>query len=84
MILTQHMFLSTQFSDDGLLFALVFHGLRNDLNNDLYGVTCQIYAKGDDGRENISIKSKAYQRFCIKNDRYDFCFLKSKLSPIYL
>lgn len=70
MILTQQMFMATQFSDDGLLFGLVFHGLRNNLNNDLYGVTCQIYAKGNDGRENISIKSKAYQRFCIKNDKY--------------
>lgn len=74
MILTQQMFLSTQFSDDGLLFGLVFHGLLNNLNSDLYGVTCQIYAKGNDGRENISIKSKAYQRFCIKNDKYFFCF----------
>lgn len=69
MILTQQMFLSTQFSEDGLLFGLVFHGLRNNLNNDLYGVTCQIYAKGNDGRENVSIKSKAYQRFCVKNDK---------------
>lgn len=69
MILTQQMFVSTEFSDDGLLFGLVFNGLRNDRNNDLYGVTCQIYEKGSDGINNVSIKSKAYQRFRIKNDK---------------
>lgn len=70
MILTQQMFVSTEFSDDGLLFGLVFNGLRNERNNDLYGVTCQIYEKGSDGINNVSIKSKAYQRFRINNDKY--------------
>lgn len=69
MILTQQMFLSTEFSDDGLLFGLVFNQLRNGINNDLYGVTCQIYEKGNDARDNVTIKSKAYQRFSIKNNR---------------
>lgn len=86
MILTQQMFLSTEFSDDGLLFGLVFNGVRNGANNDLHGVTCQIYEKGNDGRDNVSIKSKAYQRFCIKNNRYLsfilFWFSSHFLNPI--
>lgn len=70
MILTQQMFLATEFTDDGLLFGLVFHDIRNNIDLNLYGVTCQIYEKGSDGGDNISIKSKAFQRFCIKNDKY--------------
>lgn len=69
MILTQQMFLATQFTDDGLLFGLVFHDIRNNINLNLYGVTCQIYEKSaNDAGDSISIKSKAYQRFFIKND----------------
>lgn len=68
MILTQQMFLSTEFSEEGLLFGLVFHGVRNNVNLNLYGVTCQIFEKSNDGGDSISIKSRAYQRFSIKND----------------
>lgn len=68
MILTQQVFLTTEFTDDGMLFGLVFHNIRNNTNLNLYGVTCQIYEKGSDGRDSISIKSRAYQRFYIKND----------------
>lgn len=60
------------FNDDGLLFGLVFrelHTTRSYFN--LYGVTCLIYEKGTDDRGNVSIKSRAYQRFCIKNNEYD-------------
>lgn len=68
MILSQHMFMSDELNDDGLLFGLVFRDLRNNKNLNLYGVTCQIYEKGTDERDNVSIKSKAYQRFFIKNN----------------
>lgn len=68
MILSQHMFMSDELNDDGLLFGLVFRDLRNNQNLNLYGVTCQIYEKGTDERDNVSIKSKAYQRFFIKNN----------------
>lgn len=66
MILSQHMFLSADFNDDGLLFGLVFRELRNNQNLHQFGVTCQIYEKGTDERDNVSIKSRAYQRFFIK------------------
>lgn len=70
MILTQQMFLTTDFNEDGLLFGLVFHDVRNDINYNLYGVTCQIFEKSNGGQESVSIKSRAYQRFFIKNDSY--------------
>lgn len=70
MILPEQTFTSTDLNDDGLLFGLFFLGLRNGKNNDLYGVTCQVYEKGrDERRDIVSIKSRAHQRFRIKNDR---------------
>lgn len=68
MILSQHMFLSADFNDDGLIFGLVFRELLNSHNSKLFGVTCQIYEKSNDDSDNISIKSRAYQRFYIKNE----------------
>lgn len=68
MILSQHMFLSADFNEEGLLFGLVFRELLNSHNSKLFGVTCQIYEKSNDESDNISIKSRAYQRFYIKNE----------------
>lgn len=62
------MFLSADFNDDGFLFGLVCREIKNNVNLDLYGVTCQIYEKSNDERDNVSIKSRAYQRFYIKNN----------------
>lgn len=68
MILSQHMFPATEFSEDGLLFGLVSREIRNNFNLNLYGVTCQIYEKSNDESDIVSIKSRAYQRFYIKNN----------------
>lgn len=68
MILSQHMFQTTDFNDDGLVFGLVFRELLDRANLRFFGVTCQIYEKSNDDSENISIKSRAYQRFYIKNN----------------
>lgn len=69
MIISEYMFLPMDFSDDGLLFGLVFRELHTNRSFfNLYGVTCLIYEKGTDDRGNVSIKSRAYQRFCIKNN----------------
>lgn len=68
MILSQHMFLSADFNDDGLIFGLVFRELLSSHNSKLFGVTCQIYEKSNDDSDNISIKSRAYQRFYLKNE----------------
>lgn len=70
MILTQSMFLATQFPEDGLLFGIVFQEVRHKMH--YYGVTCQIYEKGNDQGDSVSIKSRAYQRFCIKMEKYVF------------
>lgn len=67
MILSPYMFMEDGFNDDGLLFGLVFRELRSGHNLNLFGVTCQIYEKGTD-QDNVSIKSKAHQRFFIKNN----------------
>lgn len=75
MILPQHMFLSAmvnESSEEGLLFGLIFRELQsNQIPKILYyGVTCQIYERSnDDAPEgNVSIKSRAYQRFIIKTN----------------
>lgn len=68
MILSSHMFVSADFNSDGFLFGLVFRELLNTYNSKLFGVTCQIYEKSSDDSDNISIKSRAYQRFYIKNE----------------
>ena len=68
MILSPHMSLPADNNDDGALFGLVFRELRSNHNFNLYGVTCLIYEKVTDEREFLKIKSKAYQRFVIKNN----------------
>lgn len=68
MILSEYMFLPTDFSDDGLLFGLVFRDFHNNDSLNLFGVTCLIYEKGSDDGGSLSIKSRAYQRFYIKNN----------------
>lgn len=81
MILSQNMFLSammTEFNEEGLLFGLICRELRNNSNLNLYGVTCQIYEKSSDDGDNVSIKSRAYQRFFIKNNEYGI--LKNRIS----
>lgn len=70
MILSPNMFLPADNNDDGALFGLVFRELRNTHNFNLYGVTCLIYEKGHDDRDNLNLKSRAYQRFVIKNTEY--------------
>lgn len=65
MILTANML-----NDDGALIGLVFRELRNNHNFNLYGVTCLIYEKRTDEIGNLSIKTRAYQRFVIKNTEY--------------
>ncbi|XP_023302146.2 protein cereblon [Lucilia cuprina] len=68
-------------TQNGILFGVCFPCLSNNkstANGDinvsasddkeqlLYGVTCQIYELGDDGRSNTLIKSRALQRFVTK------------------
>lgn len=53
----------TNQSSDGLFFGLVFWDEAH--NNQVYGVTCQVYEKGVDSFGNITIKSKANQRFVV-------------------
>lgn len=50
-------------ASDGLFFGLVFWDEAQ--NNQVYGVTCQVYEKGVDAFGNITIKSKANQRFVV-------------------
>lgn len=69
MILSPNMFMPADNNDDGILFGLVFRELREH-NFDLYGVTCLIYEKSTDQSESLTIKSRAYQRFFIKNNEY--------------
>lgn len=69
MILSPNM-LPSDNNDDGALFGLVFRELRNNHNFNWYGVTCLIYEKRADEIGNLSIKTRAYQRFVIKNNEY--------------
>lgn len=55
---------------DGVLFGLVSREVRNEADTHLYGVTCQVYEKGSDSHENVSFKSRAYQRFYILSKEY--------------
>lgn len=68
MILTQQRFLTYEFNDDGLMFALIFKNFISDDSKYVYGVTCQIYEKSNAGASdnNVSIKSRAYQRLYAK------------------
>lgn len=72
MILSQRLLLSAIMngsSGDGLLFGLVFRELRNNSGLNLHGVTCQIYERSNDaGNGDVTIKSRAYQRFVIETN----------------
>lgn len=50
-------------SENGLLFGVAFDHVRDPKTNAMYGVTCQIYEKGNDERGNLIIKTRALQRF---------------------
>uniref|UniRef100_A0A182WK39 Protein cereblon n=1 Tax=Anopheles minimus TaxID=112268 RepID=A0A182WK39_9DIPT len=50
-------------SSDGLKFGLVFPNHHNDSGR-IYGVTCQVYERGDDGLSTL-LKTVAQQRFYI-------------------
>ncbi|XP_031632675.1 protein cereblon homolog [Contarinia nasturtii] len=68
MILAPNMFVPADNNEDGILFGLVFRELRGNHNFNLYGVTCLIYEKSTDDSESLTIKSRAYQRFFIRNN----------------
>lgn len=68
MILSRHLFQGTNFNDDGLVFGVVFRELIDRANARFFGVTCQVYEKSNDDTESITIKSRAYQRFYIRNE----------------
>lgn len=72
MILSQNMLsvVMSEFKEEGLLFGLICRETRNYSNKNLYGVTCQIYEKSTDDVDSVSIKSRACQRFFIKNNEY--------------
>ncbi|XP_039962334.1 protein cereblon [Bactrocera tryoni] len=58
-------------AQNGLLFGVCFPTLCNseDMDDNFYGVTCQIYEKGTDERGNTLIKSRALQRFVTKGSQ---------------
>lgn len=67
MILSQHVFLSADFNDDGLIFGLICRELQDSHSSKVFGVTCQIFERSNDNSDDITIKSRAYQRFYVKN-----------------
>ncbi|EDW81418.1 uncharacterized protein Dwil_GK12054 [Drosophila willistoni] len=82
---------------DGLIFAVGFPLMQppEDCPNRLYGVTCQIYEKGESGRQLVFYKSRALQRIVINCDdiqglpQYiarnptNKCYSKVKILPEY-
>lgn len=58
-------------AQNGLLFGVCFPTLCNseEIDDNFYGVTCQIYEKGTDERGNTLIKSRALQRFVTKGNQ---------------
>lgn len=80
MILPQNLLPTTDANGDGLLFGLISREVKNSAKNHLYGVTCQVYEKGNDNRDNVTLKSRAYQRFYIPKKEYveQFSVLRSK------
>ncbi|XP_011178277.2 protein cereblon [Zeugodacus cucurbitae] len=58
-------------AQNGLLFGVCFPTLCNseEIDDNFYGVTCQIYEKGTDERGNTLIKSRALQRFVTKGSQ---------------
>lgn len=56
--------------NDGCIFGIIFPNVTGPMKKKcIYGVTCQIYEKGSDGRGTTSIKSRACQRFIIEPER---------------
>lgn len=55
---------------DGLIFGVGFPLMQppEDNPHKLYGVTCQIYERGESGRELVFYKSRALQRIVINCD----------------
>ncbi|KAH8407230.1 hypothetical protein KR222_010903 [Zaprionus bogoriensis] len=81
---------------DGVIFAVAFPLKPLDESpHKLYGVTCQIYEKGDSGRHLIFYKSRALQRIVINfddiqgpppyiaNHPTSKCYSKVKILPEY-
>lgn len=59
----------TDSGHDGVIFAVAFPLKPLDESpHKLYGVTCQIYEKGDSGRHLVFYKSRALQRIVINYD----------------
>lgn len=70
MILPQTVFHTTHFltdSNEGALFGLMFLRLKGVPKFRTYGVTCQIYEKGNDAYGNVVFKAKSCQRFVINH-----------------
>ncbi|XP_017969206.1 protein cereblon homolog isoform X3 [Drosophila navojoa] len=82
---------------DGVIFGVGFPLMqpRDDNPQKLYGVTCQIYEKGESGRQHVFYKSRALQRIVINCDdiqgRPQYiarnptmkCYSKVKILPEY-
>ncbi|XP_017111228.1 protein cereblon [Drosophila elegans] len=82
---------------DGLIFGVGFPLMQppEDNPHKLYGVTCQIYEKGESGREMMFYKSRALQRIVINcgdiqgppqyiaRNPTSKCFSKVKILPEY-
>jgi cereblon len=63
MIMAESIFDPSTTSTDGLTFGLVCW--EHATKDKVYGVTCQVYEQGVDSQGNITIKSRAHQRFKI-------------------
>lgn len=82
---------------DGLIFGVGFPLMQppEDNPHKLYGVTCQVYEKGESGRQLVFYKSRALQRIVINCDDIQGppqyiarnptskCFSKVKILPEY-
>lgn len=72
MFMKEYLFQRLNQTNDGLFFGLVFPYQIRERRSQMYGVTCQIYEKGNENDGNVTIKSRAYQRF-------EVCSLKEDL-----
>jgi cereblon len=62
-MIAESIFARTPESNEGLTFGLVF---ADEIKNDqVFGVTCQVFEKGLDNHGHITVKSKAHQRFIV-------------------
>ncbi|XP_023163778.1 protein cereblon homolog isoform X2 [Drosophila hydei] len=82
---------------DGVIFGVGFPLMQppDDNPHKLYGVTCQIYEKGESGRQHVFYKSRALQRIVINCDDIQGppqyiarnptmkCYSKVKILPEY-